>query len=72
VAKPSSNKVNPELERFVSELLKQEATSKDMTLEDKLKVLDRVMKLEQLKAKISDGEFGSGFDDPAPSLDTDD
>ena len=31
------------------------------TLTDKTKILDRALKLEQLKLKMSDDEWGSGF-----------
>jgi hypothetical protein len=31
------------------------------SITEKMKVVDRALKLEQLKAKISDDEWGSGF-----------
>jgi len=34
------------------------------SLTDKTKVLDRVLKLEQIKQKISDDEWGKGFFNP--------
>ena len=33
----------------------------DLNKIDKTKIIDRALKLEQLKAKISDDEWGSGF-----------
>lgn len=38
-------------------------THKPFTLTDKSKVWDRVLKLEAIKAKIVNPEFGTGFDD---------
>jgi hypothetical protein len=32
-------------------------------LTDKSKIIDRALKLEQLKARISDDDWGSGFAD---------
>jgi len=54
--------INPQLEKAVADLL---ATVKDddlIPLDDKLKVIDRAIKVEALKLKARDDEFGSGFD----------
>lgn len=54
-------KLNPKLEKAVEDLLKN---IRDLPeLDDKLKVIDRALKLEQVKAKFQDEEFGSGFVD---------
>lgn len=53
--------LNPELEQAVSNLLKQVMEDETASLTDKTKVLDRALKLEQIKQKISDDEWGKGF-----------
>ena len=53
--------LNPELEEAVSNLLKQVMNDETASLTDKTKVLDRALKLEQIKQKISDDEWGKGF-----------
>lgn len=53
--------LNPELEEAVSTLLKQVMDDPAASLTDKTKVLDRALKLEQIKQKISDDEWGKGF-----------
>ena len=53
--------LNPELEQAVSSLLKQVMEDETASLTDKTKVLDRALKLEQIKQKIADDEWGKGF-----------
>jgi hypothetical protein len=53
--------VNPDLEKAISDLLKATMADPMATLTDKTKILDRALKLEALKAKFSDDEWGSGF-----------
>jgi len=53
--------LNPELEEAVNTLLRQVMTDSTASLTDKTKVLDRALKLEQIKQKISDDEWGKGF-----------
>lgn len=53
--------INPDLERAISELLVLTMNDPEATLTDKTKILDRALKLEQLKMKMSDDEWGSGF-----------
>ena len=53
--------INPELEKAVADLLKSTMADPTASLTDKTKVLDRALKLEQLKMKLSDDEWGSGF-----------
>ena len=53
--------LNPELEQAVATLLKQVMADPQASLTDKTKVLDRALKLEQIKQKISDDEWGKGF-----------
>jgi hypothetical protein len=53
--------VNPELEKAVNDLLRTVMADPTASLTDKTKVLDRALKLEQIKQKISDEEWGKGF-----------
>lgn len=53
--------VNPELEEAISKLLRDVMQDQTASLTDKTKVLDRALKLEQIKQKISDDEWGKGF-----------
>lgn len=53
--------VNPELENAISTLLREVMQDQTASLTDKTKVLDRALKLEQIKQKISDDEWGKGF-----------
>jgi hypothetical protein len=61
------SKVNPDLEKMLSGLLKQAmakptGTDTDMSLTDKMKIIDRCLKLEGIKAKMEDSGYGSGFE----------
>ena len=56
-----SKGVNPELEAAISKLLREVMNDPTASLTDKSKVLDRALKLEQIKQKISDDEWGKGF-----------
>ena len=53
--------INPELEKAITDLLKATMSDPNASLTDKAKIIDRALKLEQLKAKISDDDWGSGF-----------
>jgi hypothetical protein len=53
--------LNPELEQAVSSLLKQVMEDETASLTDKTKVLDRALKLEQIKQRAVDDEYGRGF-----------
>jgi len=53
--------LNPELEEAVSTLLKQVMDDPTASLTDKTKVLDRALKLEQVKMRLTDDEWGKGF-----------
>jgi hypothetical protein len=53
--------INPELENAISKLMKEVMTDPTATITDKMRVLDRALKLEQLKMKDADSEWGSGF-----------
>ena len=59
--------INPELESAVSKMLKEVMSDPMASITDKTKVIDRALKLEAIKLKMSDDEWGSGF-----NLDEDD
>jgi hypothetical protein len=56
-----NNGINPDLEKAISDLLKQSMQAGEIDLEQKLKVIDRAINLEKLKQKVSEDEWGSGF-----------
>ncbi len=56
-----SKGLSPELDDAVGKLLKEVMADPAATLTDKTKVIDRALKLEQIKQKISDEEWGRGF-----------
>ena len=53
--------INPDLEKAVSDMLKLSMSDASITLEEKLKIIDRAMNLEKIKQKMSDDQYGSGF-----------
>jgi len=53
--------INPDLEKHINQLLTTVMMDETASITEKMKVVDRALKLEQLKAKISDDEWGSGF-----------
>ena len=53
--------INPELEKHINHLITAVMMDETASITEKMKVVDRALKLEQLKAKISDDEWGSGF-----------
>jgi hypothetical protein len=55
--------INPELEKALNELLRQVMADPTATITDKMRVADRALKLEALKLKDSDSEWGAGFMD---------
>ena len=59
--------INPDLEDAISDSLKSVMSDSMASITDKMKVIDRALKLEAIKLKMSDDEWGSGF-----SLDEDD
>ena len=61
MSKKKDKGINPDLERFISTLMEQVMTDPQASVSDRVKVLDRALKLEALKAKMSDDEWGSGF-----------
>ncbi len=61
MSKKKDKGINSELEVAIAQLLRDVMSDPTATITDKVKVLDRSLKLEALKAKMSDDEWGSGF-----------
>jgi hypothetical protein len=53
--------INPDLERFVNALMAEVMQDTSASVTDKVKVLDRALKLEAIKQKVQDDEWGSGL-----------
>jgi hypothetical protein len=53
--------INPELEKALSQMLKDVMADSTASLTDKCKVIDRVINIEKIKQKISDDEWGAAF-----------
>ena len=53
--------INPELETAIAQMLKEVMSDSTASITDKTKVIDRALKLEAIKMKMSDDEWGSGF-----------
>jgi hypothetical protein len=53
--------INPDLEEAISTMLKAVMLDPTASITDKTKVIDRALKLEAIKLKMSDDEWGSGF-----------
>jgi hypothetical protein len=61
MSKAAAKGLNPELEEAVSKLLRDVMTDPTASLTDKTKVLDRALKLEQVKMRLIDDQWGKGF-----------
>ena len=53
--------IDQSLEKAIADLLKEVSTNAEWTLTDKMKILDRALKLEALKLKMTNDDWGSGF-----------
>ena len=53
--------INPELEAAINSLMASVTNDPTASITDKMRVIDRALKLEQLKLKDSDSEWRSGF-----------
>jgi hypothetical protein len=53
--------INPDLESAISTMLKAVMVDPMASITDKTKVIDRALKLEAIKLKMSDDEWGAGF-----------
>ena len=61
MAKKQDKGINPDLENAIGNMLAEMRTNPDWTLTDKMKILDRALKLEAIKLKVSDEGWGSGL-----------
>ena len=61
MSKKKEKGLNPELEAAISKMLKEVMIDPTATITDKTKVIDRALKLEAIKMKMSDDEWGAGF-----------
>ena len=61
MAKKKERGINPELEKAINTLMAVVMTDPEASITDKMKVIDRALKLEALKMKDSDDELGSGL-----------
>ena len=62
--------IDPALERAIAKLLEQTINDPEASLTDKMKIVDRSLKLEALKLKVSDDAWGSGFFEEDDESDT--
>lgn len=53
--------IDPDLQKAIQKMLKDVMKDATATLTDKCKIVDRALKLEMLKQKMSDDTYGSGF-----------
>jgi len=61
MAKKKDKGISPELEDAIATMLKEVMLDSTATINDKTKVIDRALKLEAIKMKLQDDEWGSGF-----------
>ena len=61
--------VDKALDKAISDLLKSVMADSKATITDKMKVIDRALKLEAIKQKMKDDDYGTGFfkDDDEPN-----
>lgn len=53
--------INPDLEDAISNTLKSVMNDSMASITEKMKVIDRALKLEAIKLKMESDEWGSGF-----------
>jgi hypothetical protein len=61
VTKAKKSGIDPKLETAIGKLLKEVMASAEATITDKMKVIDRALKLEAIKQKMQDDGYGAGF-----------
>jgi len=61
IKKVKEKGINPELEKAINTMLAEVMVDSTATITDKTKVIDRALKLEAIKMKMQDDEWGSGF-----------
>jgi hypothetical protein len=55
--------INPDLETAVNTMLLEVRNNPDLSLTDKMKILDRALKLEAIKLKADSDDWGAGLFD---------
>ena len=53
--------INPALEKAINELMAAVMLDPTASITDKMKVIDRALKLEALKMKVADEGYGAGL-----------
>jgi predicted transcriptional regulator len=61
VSRKKDRGINPELEKHINQLLQAVMSDQTASITEKMKVVDRALKLEALKQKADMDEWGSGF-----------
>lgn len=56
----AKTEINPALEKAVNDLLETVTKDEQASVNDKVKVIDRALKLEAIKLKLGE-DWGSGF-----------
>ena len=54
-------RVDPKLKKFINKLMTDAMNDQEASLTDKVKVIDRALKLAAIEAKFDDGGYGTGF-----------
>jgi hypothetical protein len=70
MSKKKTAGIDPALEKAIGKLLEETVADPTATLTDKMKIIDRSLKLEALKLKVSDDAWGSGFFDDDDETET--
>jgi hypothetical protein len=53
--------INPDLEKAILDVLKSTISDPEASLDAKMKVIDRALKLEAIKLKDEGSDWGTGF-----------
>mgnify|MGYP003340899529 FL=1 len=53
--------INPDLENAINSMLDEMKVNPDWTLTDKMKIIDRALKLEAIKLKADSDDWGAGL-----------
>ena len=61
MSKKRDKGINPELEKAINKLMAEVMVDTTATIVDKMRVIDRALKLEALKMKDDDSAWGAGF-----------
>jgi len=61
MSKKKDRGINPELEKHINKLMAEVMSDQTSSITDKMKVIDRALKLEALKMKDADEGYGAGL-----------